>query len=64
MFLLRNQISSKSVSQFNCYKTIFGLVIIYGYEIWSLGTNEEEVHRRWEQEVLRRTFKPENGRIK
>jgi hypothetical protein len=44
--------------QIRIYKTIIFLVVVYGYETWSLTLKEEHRLRVFENRVLRRIFGP------
>jgi hypothetical protein len=45
------------------YKTIILLVVLYGYETWSLSVREEHKLRVFENRVLRKIFGPKRDGV-
>jgi hypothetical protein len=45
------------------YKTVILLVVLYGYETWTLTLREEHSLRAFENRVLRRIFEPKRDEV-
>ena len=58
--LLSSRLLSKNL-KIKIYKAIIMLVVLYGYEAWSLTLREERRLRVFENRILRRIFGPKNG---
>jgi hypothetical protein len=53
---------SKNVT-IRIYKSIILLVVLYGFEIWSLTLREEHRLKVFENRVLRRIFEPKRNEV-
>jgi len=60
--LLSSRLLSKNV-KIKIYRTIILLLILYGYETWSLTLREEKKLRVFENMVLRRIFGPRRDEV-